>query len=64
MFSGGQLCTWATKHLRRGAWYLDCVATWTHPEEKELRQSLEVPLGKMGFIYPSFHRLLSHLLRR
>jgi hypothetical protein len=43
MFSSGQLRTWATKHLKGGAWYLDCTATWTHPEEEELRQSLEVP---------------------
>jgi hypothetical protein len=32
MFSDGQLRTWATKHLKGGAWYLDCVATWTHSE--------------------------------
>jgi hypothetical protein len=43
MFSSGQLRTWATKHLKGGAWYLDCTATWTHPKEEELRQSLEVP---------------------
>jgi hypothetical protein len=28
--------------LKAGAWYLECVATWTHPEEEELRRSLEV----------------------
>jgi hypothetical protein len=43
MFSDGQLRTWASKHLKGGAWYLDCIATWTHPEEEELQRSLEVP---------------------
>jgi hypothetical protein len=43
MFSDGQLRTWATKHLKGGAWYLDCVATWTHSEEEELQRSLEAP---------------------
>jgi hypothetical protein len=44
LFSDGQLHTWATKHLKGGAWYLDCVATWTHPKEEELRRSLEAPV--------------------
>ena len=47
MFSNGQIHTWATKHLKGGAWYLDCVATWTHSEEEELQRSLEAP-GESG----------------
>ena len=43
MFSDGQIRTWATKHLKGGAWYLDCVATWTHSEVEELQRSLEAP---------------------
>jgi hypothetical protein len=42
MCSSGQLQTWATKHLKVGAWYLECVATWTHPDEEEFRWLLEV----------------------
>jgi hypothetical protein len=42
MFINGQLHTWATKNLKGGGWYLDCVATWTHPEEEELWRLLEV----------------------
>ena len=47
MFSDGQICTRATKQLKGSAWYLDCVATWTHLEEDELRRLLEAP-GKGG----------------
>jgi hypothetical protein len=54
MFSDGQLRRWATKYLKGGAWYLDCVATWTHLEEEELQRSLEV-LGEGG---PHLSKLL------
>lgn len=43
MFSDGQIRTWATNHLKGGAWYLDCLASWTHLEEEEFRRSLEAP---------------------
>lgn len=41
MFSTLQLRTWTTAHLNTGAWYLDCVTTFTPLPEVELKRLKE-----------------------
>jgi hypothetical protein len=41
MYTPNQLRTFTTAHLSAGGWYLDCSLTFTHPQELQLRASLE-----------------------
>ena len=50
MFSTLQLRTWTTAHLNSGAWYLDCVTTFTplpKVELKRLKEDVGVALEDM-----------------
>ena len=47
MFSALQQRTWTTSHLTAGAWYLDCVPSFTPSFEIELRKSRDA-IGESG----------------
>ena len=47
MFSASQQRTWTTSHLTGGAWYLDCVPSFTPSFEIELRKSRDA-IGESG----------------
>ena len=47
MFSALQQRTWTTSHLTAGAWYLDCVPSFTPSFEIELRRSRDA-IGESG----------------
>lgn len=47
MFSALQQRTWTTSHLTAGAWYLDCISSFTPSFESELRKSREA-IGESG----------------
>jgi len=47
MFSALQQRTWSTAHLAAGAWYLECIPSYTPSFEIELRKSREA-IGESG----------------
>jgi hypothetical protein len=47
MFSAAQQRTWTTSHLSAGAWYLDCLSSFTPSFEVELRKSRD-SVGESG----------------
>jgi len=56
MYTASQLHIFTTANLTGGGWYLDCLVTFVHPLEEELRKSFD-KLGVIDLEVPEFKNL-------